>query len=163
MEKQNKIKSEELSRGQFLKQLGLSSATLMAYYCLGTAMSSCSSKKDDPTPVTPVGGGGNATKINFTLDLSTDEFKKLKTIGEFVIKDDLIIANANGNYVALSKKCTHQGTTIGYQSGSDDFKCSNHGSLFKTDGSVKGGPATESLKVYKTEVLDSGNKLRIFE
>ncbi len=160
MEKQ-KIE-QELTRGQFLKQLGLSSASLMAFYCMGTTLSSCSSKKDDPAPV--VNNPVVTPKTDFILDLTSADFKTLKTEGEFVIKDAIIIANAKGgNYVALAKACTHQGTAIAYVLANDDFKCPNHGSLFNTNGSVKGGPATSSLKVYKTEVQDSGNKLRVFE
>ncbi len=158
MEKQ-KIE-EGLSRAKFLKELGLSTATLMAFYCMSTGLSSCS-KKDDPAPATPVTPG--TTKLDFTLDLTSNDFKALKTDGEFVIKDNLIIANAAGVYVALSKVCTHEGTTIGYRKAENDFRCPNHGSVFNTSGAVKNGPATSSLKVYKTETLESGNKLRVFE
>ena len=110
---QSKLDSGEISRGQFLKQLGLSSASLMAFYCIGT-LSSCSSKKeDDPTPIKS--GGGNATKIDFTLDLTTNDFKDLKNDGGFAIKDNIIIANVAGKYAAISKVCSHEGTTITYR------------------------------------------------
>ena len=161
MEKQ--IYKQEQSRGQFLKQLGLSGASLMAIYCIGTTMTSCSSKKDDPAPVIPPAATGNPTKIDFVLDLTTNDLKKLKTAGEFAIKDAIIIVNSAGSYVALSKACTHEGTTIGYRKDSNDFACPNHGAEFKIDGTVKKSPASASLKIYKTEVLDSGNKLRVFE
>jgi cytochrome b6-f complex iron-sulfur subunit len=160
-ELKEKLESGEISRGQFLKQLGLSSATMMAFYCMGT-LSSCSSKKeDDPTPVNP--GGGTNTKLNITLDLMSNDFKALKTDGEFVIKDSLIIFNSGDKYFALAKACTHQGTTVGFRKAQNDVFCSNHSSAFGTDGTVKNGPATVALKSYKTEVLDSGNKLRVFE
>ncbi len=155
------------TRGQFLKQLGLSGASLMAVYCMGT-LSSCSSKADDPAPAT--GGTGNTTnKIDVTIDLNTNDFKGLKTDGEFAVKDNIIIANSGGKFVALSKVCTHEGTTIAYRSANADFRCPNHGATFNTDGTVKGGPngnaasTISALKVFKTETLDSGNKLRIFE
>jgi cytochrome b6-f complex iron-sulfur subunit len=152
----------ELTRGQFLKQLGLNGATLMAIYCMGT-LSSCS-KKVDPAPIVTPPVVIPPTKIDFVLDLTSTDFKSLKTEGEFVIKDTIIIANAKGGkYVALTKECTHQGSAVAYRSANDDFKCPLHGSEFNTDGSVKGGPATAALKIYKTEVQDSGNKLRVFE
>ncbi|MES2796546.1 MAG: Rieske (2Fe-2S) protein [Bacteroidota bacterium] len=160
---QNSDNSSELSRGQFLKQLGLSSATLMAFYCMGTGLTACSSSKEaDPTPSNP-GGGGGSNKLDFTLDLTTNDFKSLKTDGEFLIKDSLIIANAGGKYVALSKACSHEGTTIGYRKSENDFRCPNHFSVFNVDGTVKTGPATSSLKAYNTEILENGNKLRVFE
>lgn len=161
-ELKNKLETGELSRGQFLKQLGLSSATLMAFYCMGT-LSSCSSEKQiDPKPVNPVTGGNNS-KIDFTLDLNNADFKGLKTDGEFVIKDSLIVFNTGGKYFALEKACTHAGTTVAFRKATIDVWCSNHGSVFGIDGTVKNGPAATGLTTYKTETLDSGNKIRVFE
>jgi cytochrome b6-f complex iron-sulfur subunit len=156
---------QEINRAEFLRKLSLSGATLMAIYCMGTELSSCS-KKSDPSPATPntPNTPGTSTKIDFVLDLTSNDFKDLVDSGSFLIKDNIIIANStSGKYVALSKVCTHEGTTIGYRKDNDDFRCPNHGSLFNIDGTVKGAPATASLKVYKTEVQDTGKKLRIFE
>lgn len=164
------METTQLSRGQFLKQLGMSSAALMSFYCLGTGLTSCSSSSDDPAPTTTTTTGGATTSgvtgttsgaIDFTIDLTHADFKKLKTEGEFVYVADIIIANAKGVFVALSKACTHQGTTINYRSGTNDFLCPNHGSQFKTDGSVQKDPATKGLTVYKTELLNSNNSLKI--
>ncbi|MER0438011.1 Rieske 2Fe-2S domain-containing protein [Emticicia sp. W12TSBA100-4] len=164
------METSQLSRGQFLKQLGMSSAALMSFYCLGTGLTSCSSSSDDPTPSPTTGGGTNTNSgvtgttsgaIDFTIDLTNSNFVKLKTEGEFTYVGDIIIANAKGTFVALSKVCTHQGTTINYRSGTNDFLCPNHGSQFKTDGTVSKDPATKALAVYKTELLNSGNSLKI--
>lgn len=162
------MKTTELSRGQFLKQLGLSSAALMSFYCLGTGLTSCSSSSEDPTPTTTTGGSTNtgltgttSGSIDFTIDLTNTTYAKLKTEGEFVYVADIIIVNAKGTFVALSKICTHQGTTINYRSASNDFLCPNHGSQFKTDGTVLKDPATKALTVYKTELLNSNNSLRV--
>jgi cytochrome b6-f complex iron-sulfur subunit len=153
-----------LSRGQFLKKMGLNGASLMAFYCIGTTMSSCT-KKDEPTPNNPnTGGNGNGnTKIDFTLDLNSNDFKALKTDGEFVIKDSIIIVNSADKFVALAKACTHEGTTVNFRKATADFRCPNHGAEFNLDGTVKKSPAPSALKVYKTELLDSNNKLRVFE
>lgn len=166
------METSQLSRGQFLKQLGMSSAALMSFYCLGTGLTSCSKDDSDPTPTIGGTGGTNGSTtpgvtgttsgaIDFTIDLTNANFVKLKTEGEFTYVDDIIIANAKGIFVALSKVCTHQGTTINYRSGTNDFLCPNHGSQFKTDGTVQKDPATRALTVYKTEVLNNGNSLKI--
>jgi cytochrome b6-f complex iron-sulfur subunit len=168
------METTQLNRGQFLKQLGLSSAALMSFYCLGTSLTACTGKSDDPTPTTTGGttpitgstdsgitGSTKGSSIDFTIDLTNTNFKKLKTVGEYTYLEDIIIANANGSFVALSKTCTHQGTTIDFRSNSNDFKCPNHGAEFKIDGSVQKDPATKALKVYKTEVSTNGNSLRI--
>jgi cytochrome b6-f complex iron-sulfur subunit len=155
---------EAVSRGQFLKQLGFSGASLMAVYCMG-ALSACSKSEADPAP-SPVNNSG---KVNVTLDLTTNDFSALKTDGGFAIKDNIIIVNSGGKYSALAKACTHEGTTIGFRSGNADFRCPNHGATFNLDGTVKGGPngsaasSISALKVFKTETLENGNKLRIFE
>ena len=173
------METSQLNRGQFLKQLGLSSAALMSFYCLGTVLTSCS--KDDSEPATTptkgtTGGGTNSGgtnsvssgvtgstsgTIDFTIDLTNANFSKLKTQGEFTYVDGIIIANAKGVFVALSKACTHQSTTINFRSGTNDFFCPTHGSQFKIDGTVQAGPAAQSLTVFKTELLNNNNFLKI--
>ncbi|WP_337044151.1 QcrA and Rieske domain-containing protein [Emticicia sp. 17c] len=171
------MEQTQLSRGQFLRQLGLNSAALMAFYCMGTGLTACSgSGNDDPTPTTNgtggTGGTGGTTStavkgttsgssIDFTIDLTHADYSKLKTSGEFGYVSGIIVINTNGSYVALSKVCTHEGSTIAYRSASNDLKCPNHGSEFNLDGSVKLSPATQSLTVYKTEIQNSGNTLRV--
>jgi cytochrome b6-f complex iron-sulfur subunit len=164
------MKQTQLSRGQFLKELGMSSAALMSFYCLGTTLTACSSKSSDPAPTTttttttPVNTGITGTTsgtVDFTIDLTHADFKKLKTEGEFAYAGDIIIANAKGTFVALAKGCTHEGTTINFRSANNDFKCPNHGSEFSLDGKVQKSPATTGLKVYKTTSLNSGNSLKI--
>lgn len=168
------VKSTEtiLNRGEFLRSLGLSSGALMALYCMGT-LTSCS-KADDPAPVTPtpnpgtgtgtttgITGNSDASKgaIDFTLDLSNMNYSKLKTVGEFVQVKEVIVANANGNLVALSNVCTHQGGQLQYRPAQNDFRCTLHGGLFNNDGSVKAAPPTKEVKAFKTTL--TGNNLRV--
>lgn len=164
-----------MKRGEFVRSLGLSSAALMAFYCMGT-LTSCSSG-NDPAPVTPptptpppataTGLTGNAETakgaINFTLDLASNDYKALKTAGEFVKIGDVLVANVKGgNYIAVQRLCTHQGfDTLAYRLGSDDILCSTHGSVFATAGTVKNGPAASALKVYKPALSTDGNKLTV--
>ncbi len=167
------MEQTQLSRGQFLRQLGMSSAALMSFYCLGTTMTACTSASDDPTPTptptpNPPSGstdtgitGSTSGSIDFTIDLTHKDFKKLKTEGEFTYVADIIIANAKGTVVALSKVCTHEGTTIDFRSGTGDFKCPNHGSEFTSTGTVQKDPAVKALKAYKVESINSGNSLKI--
>lgn len=167
------METTQLSRGQFLKQLGLNSAALMSFYCLGTTMTACTNNTADPTPVpttttptstptnTGITGTTKGSSIDFSLDLTNDNFKKLKTEGQFLYVEDIIIANAKGVFVAISKVCTHQGTTIEFRSANNDFKCPNHGSEFKLDGTVQKDPATMGLAVFKTSLSMDGNSLKI--
>ncbi|MCU0325620.1 MAG: Rieske (2Fe-2S) protein [Spirosomaceae bacterium] len=162
------MENSQLSRGQFLKQLGLSSGALMAFYCLGT-VTACTSSNEEPSPTGTNNSGNNtggntSTKVDFTLDLTTADFSKLKTEGNYVYKDKIIVANIKGGtFVALSKACTHEGTDVQYRLSQNDFFCPNHGSEFSTTGAVEKSPAAKALTLYKTELDSSGNKLRVFE
>jgi cytochrome b6-f complex iron-sulfur subunit len=157
--------TDQMKRGEFLRNLGLSSAALMSFYCMGT-LTSCSSD-EDPAPAAPGPGTGNG-KVDFTLDLATTDFSKLKTDGGFAYKDNIIVARVKGGtYVALSKVCTHAGVEVEYRLAQDDFWCNpqkgGHGSEYATGGNVQVGPAAQSLKLYKTILSTDGNKLQVTE
>lgn len=159
------------SRGQFLKTLGLSSKALMAFYCIG-AVSACSSEEDTVTPVTNTGNTGDNTtsgitgttsgaSLGYTIDLKNANYSKLLTAGEFAIIGDTLVANANGNYIAVSKTCTHEGTTLTFRKTQGDLFCNNHSSEFGTDGSVEAGPASSALKTFKTSFDATASTLKI--
>lgn len=157
-----------VGRGEFLRSLGMSTSALMAFYCMGTTLTSCSGKEDDPTPGTnpdgtlPVTGTTTGANIDFSIDLNAYKEKNLKNEGEFaVIGDVIVIALSNKRYVALSKRCTHEGTTVGYRKTQNDIQCPNHLSEFKLDGSVQQGPAASPLTVYKTTLSTDGNILNV--
>ncbi len=165
------MNNETLSRSAFLRSLGLSTSALMAFYCIGTTMTACGSKKeDDPDPGGSTGNGITGTttgsNIQFTLDLKHNTFAKLKTAGESSIVGDVLIAHTtSGTYAALSKICTHEGTTLGFRSATNDLACPQHGSEFKLTGEVQKGPNTggniPALKVYKATLSADGNSLTV--
>lgn len=159
-----------VSRGDFLRSLGLSSAALLSFYCLGSGLTACSSKSNDPTPATTpastAGFSGNATlgsgTIDFTLDLTAPAYAKLTSNGGFIYQNDIVVARTNnGGYVALAKACTHQGTSVEYQPNVNNFYCPNHGSRFANSGSVLNGPAAQSLQSFKATLSTDGKQLRV--
>jgi len=167
---------ETMNRGQFLRDLGLSSAALMAVYCMGTTLTSCSSKSNDPAPTpTPVSTGltGNADAsagvVNFTIDLTNSDFSSLKTVGNFKKIGSVLVANTTGNkYVTIQRLCTHAlEDQVSYTLSANTFNCSAHGSVFNTDGTVKvggaGGPASgqAAMKLYTSTVSADGNTLTV--
>ena len=169
---------DQMNRGEFIRSLGMSSAALMAFYCMGTGLTSCSSKSTDPspstgtgttTPVTSSGLTGNADTskgaISFTVDLTNADFSKLKTAGGFTKVGSVLIANTKGSsYVTLQRLCTHEGQDlVSYRLASDDFYCDAHGSTFATNGAVKVAIASgqAAMKLYKTAVSADGNTLTV--
>ena len=161
---------ELVSRGEFMRSLGMSSAALMAFYCMGT-LASCKGSDPDPIVTPPPTGGttgltGNATAaggaINFTVDLTNANYSALKTVGSSVNVGEVIVFNANGVYKALSRICTHQGGNLSYRA-SNDLICNLHSAVYNSDGTptsqpIGGGVAT-AVKAYSTAV--SGNSLTV--
>ena len=104
-----------------------------------------------------------SSAIDFTIDLNDTQYSKLKNQGGFVFvpdKIDVIVAHTiNDQYIAVSARCTHQGSLVAYYP-SDIFFCSRHGASFATDGTVKQGPAVAALTSFKTKL--TGSKLRVY-
>lgn len=161
-----------VSRGEFMRSLGMSSAALMAFYCMGT-LSSCKGSDPDPVVTPPPTGGttglsGNSVTsggpINFTVDLSNANYSELKTSGGFKNVGDVIVFNANGTYKALSRICTHQGGSLSYRgTATNDLICSLHSAVYNSNGiptsqPVGGGVAT-AVQAYSATV--SGNSLTV--
>ena len=125
--------------------------------CLG----SCASKTEDPKPAPAPGPGSGA--IDFTLDLAAPANARLNdpALGYvYGANGQVIVAKTvAGTYVALAAACTHQGTTVVFQTSSDGFYCPGHGSLFTNGGAVVIGPAAIALRKYT--VTQTGMLLRI--
>ncbi|MGA0556327.1 ubiquinol-cytochrome c reductase iron-sulfur subunit [Larkinella sp. VNQ87] len=156
METKETNQQEPIKRGEFLRSLGLSGAALMAFYCMGT-LTSCSKDSDDPDPDPGTGG-----TVDFTLDLNSNDYKVLQTVGGFAYKDDILVARVkSGDYIALSKICTHQSSTVTYRAATDDVYCATHGSEYTTGGVVKVAAQSgqRNLTVYKTTL--NGTSLRV--
>lgn len=99
--------------------------------------------------------------VDFTLDLNASSNAVLKNNGGFLVSNGVIVAKTtSGTYVAVASACTHQGTTVQYDSSNNRFHCPNHGSNFTPSGAVINGPAGSALKQYNTEL--NGNSLRVF-
>lgn len=147
-----------MKRKEFLRSLGVGAAFALTFPCV----QGCS-KDDEPVgDIKPV-----PTNVDFTVDLSSAETAKLANNGGFILKNDVVVVkNLEGNFIAASQICSHQGyDQVRFQSVDGGiFYCDVHGSRFEQDGTPKnqvdGNPA-KPLKVYMTEVSD--NILRVFE
>ena len=136
-----------MDRKEFLSQIGISAVGLIVFSCLGGC------EKEGNVPAAP-------TNVNLNVDLTATANAALLQPGGYIYLDGIIIAKTmNGGYLAVSQACTHQGATVTYQSGTNKFYCSSHGSLFNANGAVANGPASTSLKQYTVTV--NGNNLTI--
>ncbi|OWW25144.1 (2Fe-2S)-binding protein [Zobellia sp. OII3] len=149
-----------MERKQFLKSLGASAAFAIAFPCLHA----CSTDSEDED-------GGNVpvpTGVDFTIDLSAPENAKLAEKGGFVLKNLVVVVqNLEGEYVAASQVCSHEGYEQVRFADVDGgiFYCDVHGSRFEQDGTPiyekVEGVTSKPLKIFKTELND--NMLRVFE
>ncbi len=139
-----------MTRLDFLQLLGLGAAAT----CLG-CLGACG--KDQPAGPTPA-------VVDFTLDLNAPANAALARAGGYRYEQGVLVARTvAGAYVAVSQYCTHAGTTLVYQSGTDHFYCSNHAAEFLTTGAVARAPrsgAATALKAYAVTLLP-GNQLRV--
>ena len=159
VEEINKAQVSTIDRKEFMRQVGMGFGAIVLMNCL----QSCGDGGEIPDP-NPTGGAGG---LDFTINLNDVANSGLKTKGNFVVvkAQNVIIArvnDTNGTWLAVDSRCTHQQTTIEYRSGSNDFYCQTHGSVFAAGGAVTKGPANSPLTKYATSFDATNNILRIF-
>ncbi|MGI9550328.1 MAG: ubiquinol-cytochrome c reductase iron-sulfur subunit [Aurantibacter sp.] len=146
-----------MERKEFLRSLGVGAAFALTFPCVHGC-----SKDENAGTIKP-----EPTNVDFTVDLDSAEADQLANDGGFILKNDVVVVkNLEGNFVAASQICSHQGYDqvrfVNIEGGI--FHCDVHGSRFDQSGTplnqVDGNPA-KALKVYMTEV--SNNILRVFE
>jgi len=141
-----------MERKEFLRSLGAGAAFAITFPCL----QGCS--KDDAGDI-PI-----PTGIDFTIDLNSAEGQQLANNGDFILKNDVVVAkNLEGNFVAASQICSHQQTDqvrfIDEQGGI--FRCFTHGSEFSQTGTPLNTITNNPLKIFNTSL--NGPTLRVFE
>lgn len=135
-----------IDRKTFIALTGSAAAGLLLSACLGGCK-----KEDTSAP----------QNVDFTLDLTLPENASLRNNGGSRVVSGVIVARTNaGQYIAVSARCTHEGTTVEFQGGNNRFRCPNHGATFNLEGGNTGGPANRPLQRYNTQL--GGDNLRVF-
>ena len=142
-----------MERKEFLKSIGAGAAFAVIFPCLG----SCSKDEENGTIVT------EPTGVDFTVDLNSDEAIALANPGGYILKNLVVVAkNADGDFVAASQVCAHQGyDQVRFQADQDVFYCDVHGSKFSQNGAPINTVTNNSLTIYNIE--QTGDVLRVFE
>jgi nitrite reductase/ring-hydroxylating ferredoxin subunit len=154
-----------MERKEFLKTLGAGAAFALAFSCLH----SCSSEGGGEEPLIPE----QPTGVDFTVDLNASLAANLQSNGGFIFvkskvkfteNDIIIVRNLEGNLVAASKICSHEGNPNidFFKENGGVFECDVHGARFDLTGKPLNSITSRPLKIFKTEV-SVNNILRIFE
>jgi Rieske Fe-S protein len=144
-------KIRKINRRQFLKTLAVSGG---AAAC-GSLLAGCGSSAPAATS-----GGGASSEV--TLDLTRAANQPLATVGGTLALDAnavdskglLLHRSSETAVLAFSRKCTHQGCTVGeFKNGISACPC--HGSQFDTEGKAVKGPASNPLPTYTATLTGS--------
>lgn len=139
-----------MERKEFLKMLGISTASGLATVCLA----SCGKTSTN-------GNYEGPANVNFTLDLSATANAALANTGGYLYSNGVIVAKTTaGTYIAVSEACTHLGVSVTYRGPAQQFYCPSHGATFTDSGVVTNGPATTPLTQYHTAL--TGTMLRVY-
>jgi len=71
----------------------------------------------------------------------------------------ILIKDTEGEFLALSARCTHQGCQVKVKRQS--FNCSCHGSAYDGYGNVIRGPAQKRLRSFPVKILDGMIKINL--
>ena len=97
------------------------------------------------------GAFGSAITVPASLvpEVGTDPYKD--AAGKFYL------VNTDLGLVANYWKCVHLGCTVPWVSGSDEFRCPCHGSIYDPTGGYVGGPAPRSMDWMPVTVNSDGS------
>lgn len=134
-----------MDRKEFLGKLGIGAAFVLTSTCLG----SCSDSELEPEE-----------PVDFTLDLSDQANAGLTNNGGYIIKNRVVVAKDNdGNYVAATEKCSHEGL-YDIVFSDNEWKCTAHQARFSINGEGLNENGKRDLTVYEVEL--TGTMLRVY-
>lgn len=112
-----------------------------------TAQNTATPEEQASTPTPP-------EKLTTDMGVNTAKEFKDPTTG----KDSILIHLAEGVFVAYESSCTHEGTTVEYNTETKTLICPNHGSIFDpaNEGAVLQGPAVMALPETVVKVNEDG-------
>lgn len=72
------------------------------------------------------------------------------------VSNCVVAKTINGDYVAATLTCSHQGRNqMYYNSSANNFRCSAHGATFDLNGTGTNSAGRSGLAIYKTSLKDN--------
>lgn len=133
-------------RGVLCGALGVSAAAVLTA-CGGGDTADSGDKDSGAEDKTSDGGdeGDSGTALAKEADVPVG--------GGTVVDDIVVVQPEKGQFKAFNRTCTHKGSMIDAPK-DGVMTCPSHGSKFKVDGTVAGGPAAKPLTEVKVTVKD---------
>ncbi|MGI8865888.1 MAG: ubiquinol-cytochrome c reductase iron-sulfur subunit [Rubrobacteraceae bacterium] len=149
---------EKISREKFVRLagtvgVGVAAASISA--CGGSGGSESGGSSSEETAAKTTAEKADGSGIAAQSDVKPGSAMKFKDGGE----DAVLVHLENGDFVAYSAVCTHQGCVVAFKDG--QLACPCHGSVFdpSNGGEVVTGPAKQPLPEIPVEVQD-GNVVK---
>ena len=141
-----------MHRQEFLRLVGASIGSILLTRCIA----GCSGQGNaDPTP-------DPSLKVDFTLRLDDKANENLLVKGGYVITNNvMVVQTKDGQFVAVSANCTHEGTRLTFRLADNQFYCPTDLSRFDISGKIVAGPAKLPLTVYSTESNFTAGTIRV--
>lgn len=103
-------------------------------------------------------------QLTESVDITVSDYAALNNVGGIALVTAggerlAIVRTGASSYVALSRVCPHQGSTVN-TSGSG-FRCPEHGATFNSTGTWTGGERTSNMHAYSTSFNASTGVLTV--
>jgi cytochrome b6-f complex iron-sulfur subunit len=130
---------------------------------IGALCTGCGGGDAEPTPDAADGTGFEMCGANLCVNLAHASNAALATVnGARTINvpgDKLIIVRRTATtFAVLSRICTHNGCSVGFNATAGILQCPCHGSQFTLDGAVARDPALDPIPTYP-HVFDEAAQL----
>jgi cytochrome b6-f complex iron-sulfur subunit len=118
---------------------------------LPVAIAACSSKLNAAETV-EIANNNGFVKVGTVAEL--DKRGKIDNDDTSVGKILIVRSGTNSQtLVAVDPTCTHQGCTVNWENGSQDFACPCHGAKFDANGQGIAGPSRKPLRTYEAKIV----------
>jgi cytochrome b6-f complex iron-sulfur subunit len=150
------VKESEPSRRTFLRGLWIGLGILAVAEFAGVVFAFLRPRKS-PVSKTELGGIIEAGPI--------DDFKP-ESVTAFILGQFYLSRLKDGGFLDISRKCTHLGCTVTWDSDGNIFLCPCHSSAFDLTGEVISPPAPRPLDLHPVDIengivrVDTGKKIK---
>ncbi len=141
----------EIKRRSFLKKLWIALAALAGIEVIAVIVSFLGVNRNHDS---------DKSESDIIMAGAVDSFEP-ESVTAFIRGRFYLCRLKTGEFLALSRKCTHLGCTVPWSADKNQFICPCHASTFDIRGEVQGPPAPRPLDYYPVAIENSIVKVDI--